>query len=109
MTPNPPTAGNCEPAAKNKAPAGEPIAVVEIKTVPNIELNLGDNRLRRIPFDLFQNPAIGIDPGRNARVRGNHQWLTHFYSPKNAARQVHIELVGAAEPTIVSDVDQYVG
>src|SRR5687768_10861558 len=103
-----PETGQSEEAADAKAKAGEKIAIQRVKALAGVDRHIGDNKAGGAARALVFDAPRGVDPGRKARVGGDQERLPHLDGAEHAACQVHVELAGAPEPTVIGEVHQNV-
>src|SRR4051812_22483442 len=76
----------------DEAGSAPQIAIFHITGTAGIDFGPSDDQVGGAASPLRQNPASGIDPGRESRVCRNQKWLTAFDGANHRASQMHIEL-----------------
>ena len=106
LCPSPvPESGGGEKQASGQADYCGPIAAGEIEALPAIATDVSQNESGCAARSALVDAAVRVDPGRETRIRGDQERFAALDRAEDAAGQVHVQLAGAPELTVVGDVD----
>src|SRR5262245_15321992 len=100
---------NRQSDASEQAKCRKPIAVVQIKAVASVELDIGNQDVAWSPFPLLKNSPAAVNRGEKPVVARNNNRLSNFDRREAAEAKVNVNLPEAPNPPVFRNVHQHVG